>query len=697
LGDTSAAPIQHLLSGARQKKYTWLRPKTVSLAKPGEELHRILVGHTAGVYALAITSDSRQVFSAGGDKTIRIWDLEQGQETASIEGFASNVNALALTPDELYLLAGFMDGAIQVIDWRTLRIVARLLGHSKQVNAICCNENSPYFVSASADKTLITWDIHKLKKHRVLKGHSGVVTDVVLSPNGKIAVSASNDKTLRIWDIKHGRKLGVMQSDWPQSSLAISPDGRTLVSGSDMVPILWDLELMKKKVVLTGTYWPMHESNVDAVAVTPDGSQIISGDGDHFIRVWENKAEYPYKGGTTIWATHLSAITDLIVSANGRWVLSSSVDKTIRIWNLENPESQTKIPFSTASDAPVKWIGFGPANEILNLKILYERDKYGDMSEWESTLTLPKDRLKWFYKARAIVQNHGRSILWVDVGNDVKIIDIQTSKVIKKANWIWRKLAISNDDSLFAGFGGGDNNRKIEVWESLTGNPILRVEEIEEIVSLIFSSNLKWLVAGNKQGEIVYWPLPDKEKPATRFDFSTEMKVIPAHQVGLKGIKPSSGSNVISYGDDGRICLWDLHSGKNLRTIKLDWKGIKNIIVSADSLWLGAVSNRGEAKIWNNSTGNLCITLPAGSVKVTEEYSTNIYENPVSNLKFMPGRRWVVVNDGNQITVWKLDRDKKVTAFTGETVFETFAVSPDESLIAVGTVLGELHQLVIEL
>lgn len=174
-------------------------------------------------------------------------------------------------------------------------------------------------------------------------------------------------------------------------------------------------------------------------------------------------------------------------------------------------------------------------------------------------------------------------------------------------------------------------------------------------------------------------------------------RILVGHTAGVYALAITADSKLVfSAGGDRAIRIWDLESGQNLRTIELDWKGIKDVIVSADGLWLGVISNNGAAQIWNNSRGDLLKTFPAGSVKVTEEYQSNFVGNPVSNLKFMPGRRWVVINDGKQITVLELESEEKIDAFTGETTFETFSVSPDESLITFGTVLGELRQLVIE-
>ncbi len=340
LGDHPDASIQRLLAGTRQRKEPWLRPLTASLAKPGQAINRTLLGHEGAVYALAVSGDSRRLFSAGSDKTIRIWDFEHGAEMAAFRDLPSVPRALTLMAEGNRIVAGFVDGSIRIFDWRTQRLIATLTGHTDTVNSISCTQDGQYCVSASSDKNLVVWDMKKQKRHRVLKGHKGWVNSVCCTQDGKYCVSASDDHTLIVWDIRRGRKLGVLQSEWPQFSLAISPDGKTLVSGSDMVPILWELKSMQKKVILTGYSGPYHDNDVKAVEFSLDGRLIISGDGDHIIKVWNNKAEYPYRGSITTWATHQSGITDLAVTPNGRCVISSSYDGAIKIWNLDVLQSE---------------------------------------------------------------------------------------------------------------------------------------------------------------------------------------------------------------------------------------------------------------------------------------------------------------------------------------------------------------------
>jgi WD40 repeat protein len=117
-------------------------------------------------------------------------------------------------------------------------------------------------------------------------------------------------------------------------SLAFTPDGQTLISGSAYNKIhVWDLKTRKLRQVFNAG-----KDGVNTVAISADGSLLAAGGGfaqrdtDTTIKVWNLKTGrmiFKFKG-------HTQGINSLIFTADGKNIVSASSDKTIKVWNLHN-------------------------------------------------------------------------------------------------------------------------------------------------------------------------------------------------------------------------------------------------------------------------------------------------------------------------------------------------------------------------
>jgi WD40 repeat protein len=50
-------------------------------------------------------------------------------------------------------------------------------------------------------------------------------------PNGKLAVSGSWDKTLKVWDLESGEVIANFIGESELDAVAIAPDGLTIIAG----------------------------------------------------------------------------------------------------------------------------------------------------------------------------------------------------------------------------------------------------------------------------------------------------------------------------------------------------------------------------------------------------------------------------------------------------------------------------------
>ncbi|CCI24681.1 Genome sequencing data, contig C309 (fragment) [Microcystis aeruginosa PCC 9809] len=161
-----------------------------------------------------------------------------------------------------------------------------------------------------------------------LVGHNGSVNSVSFSPDGKTLVSGSDDKTIKLWNVETGQEIRTLKGhDELVTSVNFSPDGKTLVSGSDDKTIkLWNVETGEEIRTLKG-----HKDFVRSVNFSSDGKTLVSGSDDNTIKLWnvETGQEIRTLKG------HDSAVISVNFSSDGKTLVSGSADNTIKLWNVE--------------------------------------------------------------------------------------------------------------------------------------------------------------------------------------------------------------------------------------------------------------------------------------------------------------------------------------------------------------------------
>ncbi|OOK77749.1 nucleoporin Nup120/160 family protein [Mycobacterium kansasii] len=165
-----------------------------------------------------------------------------------------------------------------------------------------------------------------------LTGHTLWVTSVAFSPDGRRIVSGSADDTLRLWDAGTGQPIGAPLTGHTASvsSVAFSPDGHRIVSGSyDKTLRLWDAATGQPiGAPLTG-----HTESVTSVAFSPDGHRIVSGSTDTTLRLWDAATGAPIGAPLT---GHTDSVDSVAFSSDGRRIVSggSIADGTVRLWDV---------------------------------------------------------------------------------------------------------------------------------------------------------------------------------------------------------------------------------------------------------------------------------------------------------------------------------------------------------------------------
>jgi WD40 repeat protein len=164
--------------------------------------------------------NGNQIASGSGDMTIRLWDVESGTCTNTLQSHTGVVNSVAYSPNGNQIASGGYDKTIRLWDVESGSCTNTLEGHTSFVNCVVYSPNGNQIASGSGDNTIRLWDDESGSCTNTLQSHTSPVNCVVYSLNGNQIVSGSDDGTIKLWDILNGCLLSVRSSN--QSVYAIS-------------------------------------------------------------------------------------------------------------------------------------------------------------------------------------------------------------------------------------------------------------------------------------------------------------------------------------------------------------------------------------------------------------------------------------------------------------------------------------------
>jgi WD40 repeat protein len=225
------------------------------------------------------------------------------------------------------------------------------------------------------------------------------------------------------------------------------------------------------------------------------------------------------------------------------------------------------------------------------------------------------------------------------------------------------------------------------------------------ITALDFSPDGRWLATGSESGEIVLW-----ETGTWRKNRSWR-----GHPTMIRHLAFSHLGNSLAAADDNYAALWDVETGKELRSLK-QWLFKKSLVFSPDDKWL-AVNAVGKPStpIYDVASGELALELPGrprgemafspdgkllvGAASAETLHVWDIQKKTVTmklgprtssdlDVLFHPdGRRVLTSGTGLAVRVWDLAAQKEVLALTdpaGPGRPTNIALSADGTLVAAG-------------
>ena len=212
---------------------------------------------------------------------------------------------------------------------------------------------------------------------RVLDGHKEWVQAMALTPDGKTLVSGDDGRQVIFWDVPSGKEMRRWQVKGWVYALAVSPDAKRLLI-SERFPLVYD----PAKIITTKLYDAATGQVVrnlenifkkeyqSAAAFSPDGKIVAVGRGGEangpsgivtLIDAETGKKLRELKPG------HQDGLTDLAFHPDGKHIASTGRDTVVRIWSAADGKMVKELgkPRGGQSKDWLHAISFSPDGRLL--------------------------------------------------------------------------------------------------------------------------------------------------------------------------------------------------------------------------------------------------------------------------------------------------------------------------------------------
>ena len=160
----------------------------------------MLDGHTDFIASLAFSPDGATLAFSSGDRSVRLWDLPDGQERFLFRDQTSTVSVLAFSPDGRFLILGnHVSPTIRLWDITTGREQMPLQGLSGNLIAVTISHDASTLAAADFNGLITFWDLQTLKIASRQLRHARVYS-LAFAPDGQTLATGGFDGTIQLWD-----------------------------------------------------------------------------------------------------------------------------------------------------------------------------------------------------------------------------------------------------------------------------------------------------------------------------------------------------------------------------------------------------------------------------------------------------------------------------------------------------------------
>lgn len=528
--------------------------------------------------------------------------------------------------------------------------------------------------AGTGDGTVKLWDVSSRKLLRRLPTHTDYVTSVAFSPDGRTLAAATDDATIVRWNLRTGSPLGRPLREPSQvNSVSYSPDGRFLAAGTDTGRV----------AVLNGSTGNPISSfslgqSVYQLAFSYDGRTLAAaiGSGKVVLRNLRSGTEKAVNAASLPQNSRSNPQVGVAFSPREQVVATDSNNGQMMLWSSVTGQLLRAEPH----DVGINSVAFSPdGNTIVTV------DSAGKVILWDTRSELALGQSQMSNAAQVTASAFSPDGRLLAIGRDdgsIEVSDQRTGRVVwhfsppslQGDHVAVETLAFSpNADVLVS---GGDD-QAIRLWNAQTGE-LLRATSTDSLVSEVaFSPDGGLLAAG-------------VDDAAGTVLISTGATGAPVRMLragaAIYAVAWLTGRRVAAATASG-IVVWDAANGKRTHRIA-GGANTMNIASTPDGTILAVLNASGSVTLWDTSKWTQLESVTADA--------------PASDLTFTrDGQTMAASNSNGWVQMWNVGSGQQVgDAFrvpqripAQPTGVNTLSFNPASTSLVMGTSDGTIVRL----
>ncbi|MDA7624691.1 hypothetical protein N8697_00815 [bacterium] len=251
----------------------------------GKHLWENDTSHNKLIITADISHDETVVATPSIDASVRLWDMQTGQEIADPLKHDGGVWYSIFSPDQTKIATLTDQNDIWVWSAKNGKILNLPTRQKEELVAISFNRKGNKIFSATITGTFLEWDLNTPTAKPMILTHDAIINSYDLSNDGKWVVTGGKDKKISVWDVNNLDEYKTATTQFDVGNVNLSLNNK-LLTAFESVGVRntkkWSVYSFPDLETKSTGELPI---NTIISQVSPDGELIAYGNKDNSLTV----------------------------------------------------------------------------------------------------------------------------------------------------------------------------------------------------------------------------------------------------------------------------------------------------------------------------------------------------------------------------------------------------------------------------